>query len=305
MKWKHLAAGTAIAIACVLSGCAPVHRTTRAESDRAKTFEALPDKGIVYIYRNTFLGAFISMNVDIDHVRIGATGPNSFFKLALEPGIHTITSRSENTDSLNIDVKAGESYYVWQDVKMGIGIARTGVHLMSAEEGRHEIHLLKLLRTDNHQFDMPESGVAKTTPADAATVLHPVAPPERPAPPVVTAQVSVPTAPAPARQDVATTPAPAPEPKPVPNPLPTAPTPLDTGTTAYPENAIAATDARIGKPMFVVAQDLSSQHHCERLLRVRSVEGDDVHFYALCPSGGAPIEIHCNGTSCHEASPQG
>ena len=170
MKWKHLAAGTAIAIACVLSGCAPVHRTTRAESDRAKTFEALPDKGIVYIYRNTFLGAFISMNVDIDHVRIGATGPNSFFKLALEPGIHTITSRSENTDSLNIDVKAGESYYVWQDVKMGIGIARTGVHLMSAEEGRHEIHLLKLLRTDNHQFDMPESGVAKTTPADAATL---------------------------------------------------------------------------------------------------------------------------------------
>ena len=68
---------------------------------------------------------------------------------------------------------------------------------------------------------------------------------------------------------------------------------------------IAAHDPRVGKPMFVAAQDVSSLHHCERLLRVRSIEGDDAHFYAACPSGGAPIEIHCNGTNCHEAAPQG
>ncbi|KAF1004585.1 MAG: hypothetical protein GAK28_03962 [Luteibacter sp.] len=72
-----------------------------------------------------------------------------------------------------------------------------------------------------------------------------------------------------------------------------------------PSDDIAAHDARVGKPMFVAAQDLSSLHHCERLLRVRSIDGDDAHFYASCPSGGAPIEIHCNGTSCHEAAPQG
>lgn len=68
---------------------------------------------------------------------------------------------------------------------------------------------------------------------------------------------------------------------------------------------LAALDSRIGKPMFEAAQDVASAHQCERMLRVRSVDGDNAHFFSRCDSGGAPIEILCNATSCHEGPPQG
>jgi hypothetical protein len=83
----------------------------------------------------------------------------------------------------------------------------------------------------------------------------------------------------------------------------TVPTPTSVPVKA--EYGLAALDNRIGKPMFEAAQDLASAHQCERLLRVRSVDGDNAHFFSRCDSGGAPIEILCNATRCHEGPPQG
>lgn len=75
--------------------------------------------------------------------------------------------------------------------------------------------------------------------------------------------------------------------------------------TEPPTGNLAALDSRIGKPMFEAAQNVASAHQCERMLRVRSVDGDNAHFFSRCDSGGAPIEILCNATSCHEGPPQG
>jgi hypothetical protein len=68
---------------------------------------------------------------------------------------------------------------------------------------------------------------------------------------------------------------------------------------------IAALDDRVSKPMFDAAQDIASMHQCERLLRVRSVEGDEAHFYSACPGTSTPIEIACHGAACTEAAPHG
>ncbi|QWT18946.1 DUF2846 domain-containing protein [Bacillus sp. NP157] len=290
---KHFAATAALAIAFTLAGCAPVHRVDRATSDKAKVFVPLTDKAVVYIYRNTILGAAISLGIDVDQTTVGSTGPDSFFKLALAPGKHTITSRGENTATLDIDVKAGQRYYVWQDVKIGFFIARTGLHQVSDAEGEKEVRSLKLLRTDVAAFRMPEdnAGDAHTpVPAPAADSIAAV-------PAAPTAAVAAAATPAPADDATAA-------------PAATAVPATSAATAAEPTLApapggIAALDDRVSKPMFVAAQDIASKHQCERLLHVRSVGGTDARFYSACPGTSTPIEIACHGAACSEAAPKG
>ena len=200
MIGKYIAAAV-IAAACLVSGCAPVHRTTTSVSDQAKTFATMPDKAVVYVYRNTMFGAAVSMAVAVDGVEVGATGAYSFFKLAVPPGHHTIVSNAENDSTLSIDVQAGQNYYIWQDVKFGILVARTGLHVVTAEEGQAEIRKLKLLETRAPEYRMPDAApvvvaepavtpastpvVTTTGPAAAATAAsEPAAPMPAPATPL-------------------------------------------------------------------------------------------------------------------------
>jgi hypothetical protein len=295
MIGKYVAAAV-IAVACLTSGCAPVHRTSRSVSDTAKTFATLPDKAVVYVYRNTLFGAAISMAISVDGVEVGATGAYSFFKLALPPGHHTLESDAENDSILSIDVQAGQNYYVWQDVKIGIFVARTGLHIVTAEEGQAEVRKLKLLDTRAPQFRMPDAapGVEPTPvvmapdPAsakDAVTAKPPIAVTSEAMTPAVHPAAMTPKA---SVVDVATS--------------------NQTTMTSSPmqvEGGLAVLDARIEKPMFVAAQDIASLHQCERLIRVRTVDGNNAHFYSACPGSTTPIEIVCNGASCHEGAPQG
>jgi len=57
--------------------------------------------------------------------------------------------------------------------------------------------------------------------------------------------------------------------------------------------------------MFNAAQNLAAIHQCDRMIRVRSVDGANAHFFSTCPAGGAALEIVCNGADCHEGAPQG
>ncbi len=50
--------------------------------------------------------------------------------------------------ALPIDVEAGKSYYVWQEVKMGVMVARSALHLVSADVGQSGIRKCDLLQTE-------------------------------------------------------------------------------------------------------------------------------------------------------------
>lgn len=43
------------------------------------------------------------------------------------PGDHTITSKAEKDATLQFTAEAGKTYYVWQQVKMGVWAARSGL----------------------------------------------------------------------------------------------------------------------------------------------------------------------------------
>lgn len=155
MKWNHLVAAATIAVVSALSGCASVQKAPSSANDRAKVFAPLTDKGVVYVYRDEILGAAIKMPVKVDNIVAGETGPKSFLQLALPPGHHTIASLSEKNSELALDVEAGKTYYVWQEVKMGLMSARSALHLVSADVGQTGVRKCDLLQTQAPSFRMP------------------------------------------------------------------------------------------------------------------------------------------------------
>ncbi|WP_052697588.1 DUF2846 domain-containing protein [Luteibacter yeojuensis] len=259
-------AAAALAVALLVSGCANVQKASKADSDQAKAFAPVGDKAVLYVYRDESFGSAIKMPVSVDGVIVGETGPKSFLQLTVAPGRHTIVSHTETNPAVTIDAQAGQSYYVWQEVKMGMWAARSLLHTMPAGEGQAGVRKCELLQP----FAPGMRTIATTAPTAPAATGAPVA-----------------AAPAAAGDDDAT-------------PAAVAPAPAQ----AAP-GGIAALDDRVSKPMFVAAQDIASKHQCERLLRVRSVDGDDAHFFSACPGSSTPIEIACHGSTCNEAPPQG
>lgn len=126
----------AAVLATSLVGCASVPMGDTKKDAELKSFSAKSEVAGLYIYRNESIGAAVRMDVDVDGKPLGQTAAKTYFYTEVAPGKHTITSKSENTDSIQVDTVAGKLYYVWQEVKMGVLYARTKLHLVSEEEGK-------------------------------------------------------------------------------------------------------------------------------------------------------------------------
>jgi hypothetical protein len=289
-------ASVAIVAVCLLSGCANVVKAGRESSDQAKQFAHVSDKAVLYVYRDEIMGTAIKLPVLVDGVLVGETGPKSFLQLGLAPGKHTIQSVSEVNASVDIDMAAGQDYYVWQEVKMGLFAARSAVHVVNAPVGKAGVMKCDMLVATVPAMRITPSHVMAPETETRAVEAAPVAPTSASASTAVTIPASAPASTTARSSERATA---------------TAVT-ADSDTAlavnavdVMPEGTPAVLDPRVDKPMFVAAQDIASLHQCERLIRVRTVDGNNAHFYSACPGSSTPIEIVCNGASCHEGAPQG
>lgn len=75
-----------------------------------------PKAGVagLYFYRNESFSGAVTMDVEVDGRPIDQTGPQTNFYEEVAPGKHTITSKGENTDTIEVDTVAGRLYYIWQ-----------------------------------------------------------------------------------------------------------------------------------------------------------------------------------------------
>ena len=137
----------AAAIAVNLVGCASVNMGSAQQDAAAKTFKAPADKAGIYIYRNESMGAAIKMDVAIDGQRVGETAAKTYLYKEVAPGKHTIESKAENTDKLDVDAKPGMLYFIWQEVKMGVLGARNKLSLVSEDAGKKGVNESKLAET--------------------------------------------------------------------------------------------------------------------------------------------------------------
>ncbi len=127
--------------------CASTSKTTSEKSEAAKTFTASDDKGTVYLYRTgRAVGAAGQLSVRVNSTTAGGTGPGTFFKWDLKPGSYTFASSSaESSAVIQIDVKAGQVYYIRQDARMGLSSGRITMKEVDSSQGESEVKKCKLL----------------------------------------------------------------------------------------------------------------------------------------------------------------
>lgn len=131
---KYLAAS--LVIAGSLVGCTSVPMSSLQQDAMLKTFDVAPGRAGIFIYRNELVGAATKMNVFLDGAPLGQTGAKTYLYREVAPGRHTVTSKAEDTDTLEVDVEAGSLAFVWQEVKLGAFSPRNKLHLMNAVDGK-------------------------------------------------------------------------------------------------------------------------------------------------------------------------
>ena len=118
-----------------------------ADTDsKAKAFVAPSDgHANLYVYRNEAMGSAIKMPLLLDNMSIGDTGPHTYALRQVIPGKHTIVSKTEKDVSLDFTAEAGQNYYVWQEVKMGMWAARSALHVVDEKTGQEAVKECKLI----------------------------------------------------------------------------------------------------------------------------------------------------------------
>lgn len=139
MAGKNFFAAAWLALVLLLSGCASVPMSSMKEDASAKEFKVDPAKSSIYVYRHENFGGAISMTVSLDGRVGGQTGPKTYFLWEVPPGEHEVGSIAENTVSLKLKTEAGKAYFIWQEVKMGVWMARSALHEVDEETARKAI----------------------------------------------------------------------------------------------------------------------------------------------------------------------
>jgi len=148
----------------LVSGCASVPMASLAQDSTAKSFTPQVGKASLYIYRDEILGSAIPMTVIVNGKNIGQTASKTYFRLDLLPGEYSIDSLSENTSSLTLVMKEHNNYFVWQEVKMGMWMARSLLQQVDEKTGRPGVIESKLIKTQVADKEILPLG---STPPDA------------------------------------------------------------------------------------------------------------------------------------------
>lgn len=151
---KKFATVLSVLLVVLISGCASVPMAPLEQDTKAKDFSPIPDKASVYIYRNESLGAAIPMTVMVNGKALGQTAAQTYFRLNLTPGKYKIESHAENVSSLPLTTEAGKNYFVWQEVKMGMWMARSLLQQTDEATGQAGVLESKLIASSISENDL-------------------------------------------------------------------------------------------------------------------------------------------------------
>ncbi len=134
-------------ITLLLGSCASTSKAPESKSNDAKTFSAPADKGTVYLYRTgRAVGAAGQLSIKINSVDAGGTGPGTFFTWDLNPGTYSFSSSTgESSAVVQIDVVAGQVYFIRQDARLGIDKGRVSMKEVDSKKGQNEVKTCSLL----------------------------------------------------------------------------------------------------------------------------------------------------------------
>jgi hypothetical protein len=128
-----------VALLLLVSGCASVPMASKEEDAAAKSFRVPPDKGRIYVYRNEHMGRALKIPITLDGKLMGSTLKNTFFAFDVSPGTHEVGCVAETGAKATVNVKAGGSAYVWQEMKMGMWQANCAMNVVDEKKGRQDV----------------------------------------------------------------------------------------------------------------------------------------------------------------------
>ncbi len=154
--------------AMVLVGCASVPMGSMEEDAKAKAFVPPPDKAALYIYRNETFGAAVPMNLSVNGRNIGQSAAKTYFLFNVVPGCYSGESTAENVAELKLQMEPGKNYFVWQEVKMGMWMARSQLHQVDEATGRAGVQESKLASARLTAADLQPLEAKGPTPSNVA-----------------------------------------------------------------------------------------------------------------------------------------
>ena len=144
---KYMWYVTFILTIILFTGCASTSKAPENKSNEAKAFLAPDDKGTVYLYRTgRAVGAAGQLTVKVNSKEAGGTGPGTFFKWDLKPGTYTFASSTgESSAVVQLEVEAGQVYFIRQDARLGIDKGRVTLKEVDSKKDQNEVKSCKLL----------------------------------------------------------------------------------------------------------------------------------------------------------------
>lgn len=99
---------------------------------------ATTGEATVYFYRpRRFQGSALKPSVFVDDARVGKMHNGDSIKYTVSAGDHRIYSTDKST-GMELDAKAGQTYYVRIDIQVGAFKGHGGVTLVDPQEGKYE-----------------------------------------------------------------------------------------------------------------------------------------------------------------------
>ncbi|MGY0798874.1 hypothetical protein ACW7G0_07465 [Lysobacter sp. A286] len=129
-----LTAAMIAGIACA-TGCATYQAGGADRSATLKKFESIPDKGSVYVCRESALlvARGVKSEVYIDNENIGTLKVNSFVHTAVEPGKHGVLLRHDGMNHgaggfETFEINPGEIRFFW------VGVTGNGFGVLTVDD---------------------------------------------------------------------------------------------------------------------------------------------------------------------------
>ena len=139
-----------MAIVGALSGNKALVLAGSAEDQRAKAFQPDPQLGVVYVFRDAFVGKLVGIDLLVDGAPQAQLRGKTFVRLALAPGSHQLSSvqpGQSNRVDLAVSVAPGSMTYVEQAIRMGALQSGPSLALKDERESQPRIRRCRLLAT--------------------------------------------------------------------------------------------------------------------------------------------------------------
>lgn len=141
MKLRHLIilAASALAFPAVANAAA-------ADPAKAPAVIAAPAPGtgqVVFFRPSKYVGWAIRCTVREDGKMVGRVGNGDYFVLPATPGAHRFTTKTESTDTLNVEVEPDETTYVKCAIGMGVMAGRPNLSPATAADFGEVAHKIK------------------------------------------------------------------------------------------------------------------------------------------------------------------